>query len=75
MAGKIFFRERLKTGKGEKKPRYRLIATAGVDIEFYSDHLRKKELEEIAGVAGAELVLLKSSADGGREDEDTVQVK
>ncbi|MDD5475706.1 MAG: hypothetical protein PHU03_04230 [Syntrophales bacterium] len=72
MAGKIFYRERAKVGAKERKPRFRLVAVAGVDITFYGDHLRKKELEEIAGAVGAELVLLKVK----REDKDEeVEVK
>ena len=58
MSGKIFYRERHKIGMNEKKPRFNLIAVSGVDIEFYSDHLRKKELERIAEETGAELVFL-----------------
>ncbi|MDD4240002.1 MAG: hypothetical protein PHG54_01095 [Smithellaceae bacterium] len=72
MAGKIFYRERLKVGVKERKPRFKLVAVAGVDITFYGDHLRKKELEEIASSVGAELVLLKSKKEDKDED---VEVK
>jgi len=72
MAGKIFYRERLKVGTKEKKPRFKLVAVTGVDITFYGDHLRKKELEEIATAVGAELVLLKTQK--ADKDED-VEVK
>jgi len=72
MAGKIFYRERLKVGTKEKKPRFKLVAVTGVDITFYGDHLRKKELEEIAKAVGAELVLLKTQK--ADKDED-VEVK
>jgi hypothetical protein len=68
MAGKIFYRERRKVGEGEKKPRFKLVAVAGVDIKVYGKHLRKKELEQIAETVGAELVLLKHG--GGEKDED-----
>lgn len=72
MAGKIFYRERSKIGVKEQKPRFKLVAVAGVDITFYGDHLRKKELEEIAKTVGAELVLLKIQ----KEDRDEeVEVK
>jgi len=71
MAGKIFFRERRKVSEKEKKPRFKLVAVAGVDLKFYSEHLRKKELEEIAGVVGAELVLLKAA----KETDEEVEVK
>jgi len=66
MAGTIFYRERKKVDKKEKKPRFNLVATTGVDIDFYSKHLRKKELEEIAQSIGAELVLLKHDPDGDK---------
>lgn len=75
MAGKIFYRERNKIGVKERKPRFKLVAVAGVDISFYGDHLRKKELEEIAAAVGAELVLLKSPKEGtGKEKDDEVEV-
>jgi hypothetical protein len=59
MAGKIFYRERGKVGKGEKKPRFRLVAVAGNDMKVYGKHLRKSELEQIAKAVGAKLILLK----------------
>jgi hypothetical protein len=71
MAGKIFYRERRKVGDGEKKPRFKLVAIAGVDLKVYGKHLRKKELEQIAEVVGAELVLLKH---GDKEKDDEVEV-
>jgi hypothetical protein len=66
MSGKIFYRERRKVGEGEKKPRFKLIAVAGVDIKVYGKHIRKKELEQIAEAVGAELILLKH----GEKDEE-----
>ena len=74
MAGKIFYRERHKVGTKEKKPRFKLVAVADVNITFYADHLRKKELEEIAGAVGADLILLKAPKDG-KAKEDEIQVK
>jgi len=72
MAGKIFYRERRKVGEGEKKPRFKLVAVAGVDILVYGKHLRKKELEQIAEAVGAELVLLKH---GEREKDEDVEIE
>lgn len=60
MPGIIFYRERLKVGEGEKKPRFILVATADVKMRVYAKHLRKVELEQIAKAVDAELVLLKS---------------
>lgn len=74
MAGKIFYRERHKVGTKEKKPRFKLVAVADVDITFYADHLRKKELEEIAEAVGADLILIKAPQDG-KVREDEVEVK
>ena len=71
MAGKIFYRERRKVSEKEKKPRFKLVAVAGVDMKFYSEHLRKRELEEIAAAMGAELVLLKAPA----EKDEEIEVK
>lgn len=71
MAGKIFYRERRKVGEGEKKPRFKLVAVAGVDMKVYGKHLRKKELEQIAEAVGAELVLLKH---GERELDEDVEI-
>lgn len=56
MAGKIFYRERRKVGKEEKKPRFKMVAVADVDLTVYANHLRKQELEQIAESIGAELV-------------------
>jgi hypothetical protein len=71
MSGKIFYRERRKVGEKEKKPRFKLVAVADVDLKFYSEHLRKKELEEIAGAVGAELVLLQAA----KETDEEIEVK
>ncbi len=68
MAGKIFYRDRLKVGEGEKKPRYVVVATAGIEMQIYAVHLRKKELEQIANTLGAELVELEHNAKE-RDDE------
>ena len=71
MVGKIFYRERRKVGEKEKKPRFKIVAVAGADLEVYADHLRKQELNQIAESIGAELVQLKS---GGKGSEKEVEV-
>ncbi len=68
MAGKIFYRERTKVGKGEKKPRFRLVAVADVNLKIYGQHLRKSELDQIAEALGAELVLLEGGGEKYREE-------
>jgi hypothetical protein len=70
MPGKIFYRERGKVGEGEKKPRFRLVAIAGLDMKVYGKHLRKNELEQIAKAVGAKLVLLKGGEKKYRHKED-----
>jgi hypothetical protein len=64
MGGKIFYRERVKVGKGEKKPRFRMVAVVDLNMKIYVEHLRRSELEEIAKSAGAELILLKEATAG-----------
>jgi len=60
---KIFARERRKIEKGEKKPRYRVVAASG-DIKFFAEHIRKRELEAVAQAMGAEVVYLPTDAAG-----------
>ncbi len=67
----IFCRERGKVSEGEKKPRFKLLAVSGVDIQFYGKHLRRKELEQIAAAVGAKLVMIERS---GAADEE-VEIK
>jgi hypothetical protein len=64
MAGKIFYRERTKAREGEKKPRFLLVAVAGLDLKIHAKHVRKAELEIIAKELGAELVLLARDEEG-----------
>ena len=68
MPGKIFYRERGKVGEGEKKPRFKLVAVSGVAIDFYANHLRKKELEQIAKALGAKLVLMERGIKGSEKE-------
>jgi hypothetical protein len=74
MAGRIFYRERLKIGKGEKKPRFVMVAVAGLDMKVYAKHLRKTELEQIAKSVGAKLVLLKGG-EGKHKGKGEVQIE
>ncbi|HPS94882.1 MAG TPA: hypothetical protein PK600_10495, partial [Deltaproteobacteria bacterium] len=53
-----------KITEGEKKPRYNLVAVAGMDLKFHVKHVRKMELDEIAKQLGAELVFLKRDEEG-----------
>lgn len=69
MAGKIFIRERRKVGEKEKKPRFAIVATSGVDLKIKAMHIRKQEIEEIADLLDAEIIVLKSGKDE-EDDED-----
>ncbi len=60
---KIFARERRKVEKGEKRPRYRVVAATG-DVKFFAEHIRKRELEVIGQSLGAEIVYLPTDAAG-----------
>jgi len=73
MPGQIFYRERGRIGKGEKRPRFMLVAIAGLDMKVYGKHLRKSELEQIAKAAGAKLVLLKGG-EGKKKGKEEVEV-
>ena len=55
----IFVRERRKIEKGEKKPRFRVVGVSGTDLKIYVEHIRKKELDQIAEASGATVVYLK----------------
>lgn len=63
---KIFVRERSQIEEGEKKPRFAIVGVTGSDLKLYAKHIRKMELEEIAGQIGAEIVYLKA----GKGDEE-----
>jgi hypothetical protein len=73
MPGKIFYRERVKVGKGEKKPRFRVVAVAGLDMKVYGEHFRKSELEQIAKAVGAKLILLEGGE--GKHKGEEVEIK
>jgi len=59
MAGKIFYRERVKSREGQQTPRFRVIAASDLDLKIYADHFRKKDLEKLAEETKAKLVELK----------------
>lgn len=63
MSNIIFVRERRKVEKGEKRPRFRIVATTG-DVRFKAEHMRKCELDEIAKLTGAQVVYLPADGDG-----------
>ena len=68
--GKIFVRERRKVGEKEKKPRFAIVATSGIDLKIKAQHVRKQEIEEIAKQLKAEIIYLEISKDEDDEDDD-----
>lgn len=63
---KIFIRQRLATGEGDKKPRFAVVGVAGTDLKIFTKHIRKMEIEQIAEAINADLVLLQA----GKDEED-----
>jgi len=62
----IFVRERRKIETGEKKPRYRVVGVHDINLKIYVEHIRKRELDQLAEVTGANVVILK----GGKEEKE-----
>jgi hypothetical protein len=60
----IFVRERRKIETGEKKPRYRVVGVHDLNLRIYVEHIRKRELDQLAEATGANVVILK----GGKEE-------
>ena len=69
--GKIFVRERRNVAEKEKKPRFAVVAVAGIDLKFKAMHVRKQEIEQIAEQLGAEIVYLKVSK---HDEDDDVEI-
>lgn len=67
----LFVRERRKIEEGEKKPRFAFVGSVGTDLRIKIKHIRKKELEQIAGMIGAEVVYLEA----GKQEEEEVEVE
>jgi hypothetical protein len=65
----IFVRERRKVEKGEKKPRFRVVGVSGADIKLYANHVRKKELDQLAEATGAKVVVLKAGKEEKRQEQ------
>ncbi len=60
----IFVRERRRVEAGEKKPRYRVVGVHDLNLKIYVEHIRKRELDQLAEVTGASVVILK----GGKKE-------
>jgi hypothetical protein len=68
---KLFVRERRQIGAGAGQPRFRIVASEGLDMRIYVPHMRRVELEQLAAASGAEIVYLsrgeqEGELEGGR---------
>ncbi|NLO21724.1 MAG: hypothetical protein GX119_06955 [Syntrophomonadaceae bacterium] len=64
----LFVRERSQVGHGDKKPRFTVVGTVGTDLNINVNHIRKSELEQIAGKIDGEIVYL--TREKGSEEQD-----
>jgi hypothetical protein len=62
---KLFVRERRQIGPGAGQPRFRVVASEGLDMRIYVPHMRRVELEQLASAAGAEIVYLSRGDQDG----------
>ena len=69
----IFVRERRKIETGEKKPRFRVVGVHDLNLKIYVEHIRKQELDQLAEVTGANVVILKTGKDGKGKGKQAAQ--
>lgn len=67
---KVFVRERRHVGKGAGMPRFAVVAVEGSDLTILAPHLRKVELETLAGSMNAEIVYLPRGESSKEEGEE-----
>ncbi|MGR6835231.1 hypothetical protein [Syntrophomonas erecta] len=66
----IFVRQRGHVEEGDKTPHFTVVAVVGADVDFYVQHIRKSEVEEIAQHMGAQVVFMESKKHDKNESED-----
>ena len=71
MAGQIFYRERRKIEKGDKKPRFVICAVYDTPLDVITEHFKKNELEVIAKECNAKLVFLENIEEEHKFKEST----
>ena len=64
---KLFVRERRQIGAGAGQPRFRIVASEGLDMRVYVPHMRRVELEQLAAASGAEIVYLSRGDQDGEQ--------
>ena len=67
---RIFVRHRRHAGKGERRPRFAIVAVEGTDLTVYRSRVRRLELEAIANEIGAEIVYLPQGEHSDATDHD-----
>ena len=65
---KIYVRERSRSKEGGHNPRFRVVATEGGDLQFHAEHLRKVDIETIAGDLDADVVYLPGHGAGEEKE-------
>jgi hypothetical protein len=67
---KIFVRGRTRAQEGSRNPRFRVVAVEGGDLRFQADHMRKIDIETIAGDLGAQIVYLPEHDEKVRKEKE-----
>lgn len=68
---KIYVRERMLSKEGGRNPRFRIVATEGGDLRFHADHIRKVDLDTIAGDLDAQVIYLPEQSEGRGKGDGT----
>jgi hypothetical protein len=58
--------------EGSRSPRFRVVATEGGELRFHADHIRKTDLDTIAGDLDAQVVYLPGHGAGESKDKKKV---
>jgi len=62
--------------EGSRTPRFRVVATEGGGLRFHADHIRKTDLDTIAGDLDAQVVYLPGHRAGeGKEKKKALKAK
>jgi hypothetical protein len=56
--------------EGGRNPRFRIVATEGGDLRFHADHIRKVDLDVIAGDLDAQVVYLPEQGKGEKKQKE-----
>jgi hypothetical protein len=70
---KLFVRERRQVGAGAGQPRFRIVASEGLNMRIYVPHMRRIELEQLATASGAEIIYLARGDQDGEQGHEPGQ--